>query len=399
MRTLLKRPQPNSSKEGRRSPAPPVKVVYLLDSYVGPTAGTEAQLFELLKGLDRTRFEPALAVLRPTTFIETHDLPCPVTVLGVRRLRSPVSWWKLLRFAGVLRRSGVGLVHILFNDASIVGPLFCRLAGARTVVARRDVGIWYTPATLRLVRYSNWFVDAIVTNSEAVKDSVTRCERFPLARTLVLKNGHDPARFLAGPDPHLKRRLGIAMSDPLVGMVANFRPIKRHEDLLKAFAVVLQRHPRAHLLLLGNGDGVETARGVADRLGITTQVHFLGSEPDAVPIVKHFDVCVLSSSSEGLSNAIVEYLGCGRPVVCTKAGGNVELVIDGRNGFLVEVGDASAMADRIGRLLDDPTLAEAMGQRGREMFISSFTSDRMLSAYMDLYDRLLLRPARSQGCD
>jgi glycosyltransferase involved in cell wall biosynthesis len=373
----------------------PAKVVYLMDFYQGPQAGTEMQLLELLKGLDRTRFEPSLVVFRSTPFVERTDaLPCPVSVLGVRRLSSPGTWRRLLSFARALRRSRVRLVHIFFNDASIIAPPFCRLAGTRTIVARRDMGYWYTPFNLRLLRLSNCFVDAVVANSDAVRDNVHRCEAVPLERLTVLRNGLDPARFHAGPAPRLREQLGIAADDPVLGMVANLRPIKRHDDLLRAFAVVRGRHPRAHLVLVGTGSTRNQLQALVSDLALTPWVHFLESTTDAIPIIKQLDVGVLSSESEGLSNAILEYLACGKPVVCTRVGGNPELVADGWNGFLVEAGDLTAMADRMDRLLSDAVLLQTMSRRATEAFHSEFTSEHMVAAHMALYDQLLARPAR-----
>ncbi|MPZ18383.1 MAG: glycosyltransferase [Luteitalea sp.] len=373
----------------------PAKVVYLMDFYQGPQAGTEMQLLELLKGLDRARFDPSLVVFRPTPFVQAAEsLPCPVSVLGVRRLASPRTWVRLPAFARGLRRSGVRLVHIFFNDASIIAPAFCRLGSARTVVGRRDMGFWYTPSNLRLLRISNHFVDAVVANSEAVKANVHRYEGVPLERIAVLRNGHDPARFHVQAEPHFRERLGIGSNDPVIGMVANLRPIKRHEDLLRAFAAVRGRHPRAHLVLVGTGPTERPLQALVGDLALTHCVHLLGAATDVIPIIKHLDVGVLSSESEGLSNAILEYLACGRPVVCTRVGGNPELVADGWNGFLVETGDVKAMADRIDRLLSDTALAQAMARRATETFRSQFTSESMVAAHMELYDRLLAMPAR-----
>ncbi|MGH9161838.1 MAG: glycosyltransferase [Vicinamibacteraceae bacterium] len=368
----------------------------MIDYYKGPRAGTEIQLLELIRGLDRTRFDPSLVVLRATPYVDAAEaLPCPVTALGVRHLSSPRAWARLLAFAWELRRSGVQLVHIFFNDAAVIAPAFCRVGGARVVVGRRDMGFWYTPSNLRLLRIANRFVDAVVANSEAVKANVHRRERVPLDRTVVIHNGHDPARFHVEPEPHFRERHGIGAYDPVIGIVANLRPTKRHEDLLRAFAAVRKRHPRAHLVLVGAGPREGALKTLVSELMLSRWVHFLEQTTDAVPIIKHLDVGVLSSADEGLSNALLEYLACGKPVVCTRVGGNPELVADGWNGFLVETGDVAAMADRIGRLLSDSALAHAMARRATEAFDARFTTERMVTAHMELYDRLLATPART----
>jgi glycosyltransferase involved in cell wall biosynthesis len=366
------------------------RIVFLMDSYEGPKAGTERQLFELVSGLDRTRFDPMLVLLRSTpAATDPTQLPCPLHVLGVQRLASPCSWLKMAAFATMLRRIDVKLVHILFNDASIIGPPFCKLAGACTVVARRDMGFWYTPSILRLLRFNRRFVDAVAVNSEAVRLNVHRFEGYPLEHMYVLTNGHRPTRLFAAPEPGLRERLSIPPHHTLVGMVANLRAVKRHADLLRAFAVVRARQGTAHLLLVGGGELEASLRDLTAQLGLTDWVHFLGSVDDPVPLIKHCDVCVLSSASEGSSNALLEYLGCGKAIVCTNVGGNAELIRDGETGFLVEPGDVMALADRVEWLVANPALARTMGQRGHDLFTGRFTSEQMVAAHMEMYDRLL----------
>ena len=370
----------------------PQKIVFLMDFYGGPRAGTEVQLLDLLTGLDRRRFDPSLVVFRQAPGArDAREFPCPVHVLGIHRLAHPRSWVRMVAFARLLRQRRVRLVHILFNDASVIGPPFCKLAGTRTVVARRDMGFWYTPSVLHLLRLNRRFVDAVVTNSEAVRRNVLAYEGYPLQRTHVLINGHHPSRFLADPKPGFRKSLGIPKGHSTVLMVANLRPVKRHTDLLHAFARLRVRNAAVHLVLVGEGELETDLRGLAARLKLDGRVHFIGgtSPSDVIPIIKQCDVGVLSSATEGLSNALIEYMACGKPVVCPNSGGSGELVRDGETGFLVNPGDVGALSDRISRLLADPVLAQTMGRRGREMFAGRFTSERMVAEYMTLYDRLL----------
>jgi glycosyltransferase involved in cell wall biosynthesis len=104
--------------------------------------------------------------------------------------------------------------------------------------------------------------------------------------------------------------------------------------------------------------------------------------------IERFTVAVLCSESEGFSNSIIEYLQAGRPVVCTATGGNPEIVRDGHNGFLVPVGDAAALAERLVRLLSDDALARRLGAAGREI-VSSYTQARMVTEQMACYDDVL----------
>jgi len=363
----------------------PVKVLYLIDFLAGPVAGTERQLLDLIEGLDRSDCQPLLAVFRETPFVSnTNSLPVPVRVLEIDRLLSIRAWLRLFKLAWMIRRERIDLVHIFFNDAALAAPLFCWLGGAKVVVARRDLGFWYSRAKLAVLRFSNRFVDAIVANSEAVRRSVTEREGYPFERIKVIYNGHEPQRFAQKPAVGFRERYGIPASSPIVGIVANLNPVKRHRDLIDAFERVRTRFENAHLVLIGAGPLETTLRSRAKVRGVENAVHFLGSMKEVIPVVRLLSVAVLCSESEGFSNALIEYLGCGVPVVATRVGGNTELIEDGVNGFLVDVADIGMLASRIETLLADPGRACDMGARGRNA-AEALTLERMVKAHVRVY--------------
>lgn len=368
----------------------PINVLYVLDAFEGGSrsGGTEGQLLQLLSHLDRRRFSPQVAVFRSTASTDEGDaFPCPSRVLHIGKIAHPRAALRLLALARFVRRERVRLVHVLLNDASIVAPFFCRLGGARVIVSRRDMGFWYTRPRLAALRVSNVFVSRIVANSQAVGRNVSICEQYPASRVDVVCNGHDPARFDTPADPGLRERLRIGPADPIVGIVANLHPWKRHADLLAAFAQVRAHHTTARLLIVGSGPTQPALEAAARCHGIESAVHFLGATADVIPIVKHFTVGVLCSESEGLSNAVIEYMTCGKPSVCTSVGGNVELLEDGETGFLIPPGDIGQLADRLDRLLASPVTAETMGGRAR-CAAQALTSQKMAAQHMALYERV-----------
>ncbi len=372
----------------------PIPILYVLDElHDARSGGTERQFAQLVARLDRRRFAPDVAVFRPTRFTSTGaGIDCPIHLLGIGKLAHPLTLLRLLGLSRTIRTGGFRVAHVFFTDASIAAPPFCRLGGAKVVVSRRDTGFWYTPALLRLLRVSNCFVSRVVANSDAVRETVHRYERYPPHKTDVLRNGLDPRAFDARPLEGLRERFGIGADDPIVGMVAHFHPWKRQDDLLTAFSAVHRRHPRAHLLFVGSGERETAVRDLCPP-ELRGFVHFAGAAAEALPIVKHLSVGVLCSDSEGSSNAVLEYQAAGLPVVCTSAGGNRELVTEGGTGFLVCPGDTPALADRIGRLLSDRAAAAAMGQRAREA-AQQYSLDRMVDCHMALYESLAFAGAR-----
>ncbi len=375
-----------------RSVQQPTKILYVMDYFYTPNGGTERQVFELIRNLDRTRYEPRLIALQPTAYLAKEYFPCETAVLGVRKLKTPSTVLRLFQLSRHLRASGTRLVHTFFVDSSIVAPLFCKLAGARVITSRRDMGFWYNPRTLAALKFANVFVDRIVANCDAVRRNVHRREGFPEDRITVIYNGHDHAKFHAAAAPRLRAGWQLGPTDPIIGIVANISPIKRHPDLLKALTIIHQRYPNAALAIVGGGgekDLAETRR-LANDLGIANRVRITGSVHDTVPFIKHFDVSVLCSNSEGLSNAIIEYMGCGKATVCTDTGGNRELIKDGHNGFVVPVGDISKLAERILRILDNPGLRQQLEANARaDIYGGNFSIRRMVDSHMALYSRLL----------
>lgn len=372
--------------------------MYLIDYFEGPRGGTEAQLLELIQNLDRKRFEPLLTVFRPSAYLKEHPFPCPVEVLHIGKLAHPGALFRLLRMSYSIWRSGIGMVHILLNDASIVAPFFCKVGGSKVSVSRRDMGFWYNGANLAALKVSNLFVDRIVANSRAVQANVIQRESIPESNTAVIYNGHHSERFDLPPSGDFRKRYGIGLDDPVIGMVANLKPIKRQSDLIRAFAIIKEEIPNAHLVFVGGGQKEEALLGDLVRsLQIEQNVHILGDISEVVPIVKHFDVGVLCSESEGLSNAIIEYMGCAKPTVCTRTGGNAELIDNGYNGFLVDVGDIKGLAGRIRQFLSDPALACTFGERARSRILQQFSVQKMTDSYMDLYEELLCETRRSDG--
>jgi len=221
-----------------------------------------------------------------------------------------------------------------------------------------------------------------------VRDNVVRREWAAGRKISVIPNGQDEVRFGTRSTVDVRKVLGIKDHEPIVGMIANLRPWKNHAHLLEAFARVLEEQPSAHLVLAGEGDQEEPLRKMARMLEIAGRTHFLGFVPDPIPVIQECAMCVLCSESEGLSNAVIEYMGCGRPTVCTNVGGNRELISDGVNGYLVDVGDVASLADRIIRVLSDPALAGRLGHNARGRVTEHFSATKMARSYMDLYTEL-----------
>lgn len=375
--------QDNSKNNGHG-----LKVMYLLDNYRDPFAGTERQLYSLINGLDRNRVSPAMALFRHSSYIENNGFPCPVEVLGIYKLFSLRSLHRMIAFTSRLNKEHYDIVHIFFNDASIIAPVILKLGRLKIIISRRDMGFWYNWLNLAVLNVNRFFVDAAVTNCEAVKELTHKKENIPSGRIHVIYNGYDPGNPPGTSDSGSRISIDRRAERKLIGLVANIRPVKRISDLVHAVSMVRKKYPNIELMIIGGGDSSEL-KELAENLGIGNAVHFPGAQPNTPSLIPYFDIAVLCSQSEGLSNALIEYMFCQVPVVCTATGGNIELVIDNETGYLIPVGSTKDLAEKICRLLADPARAEIMARNARNFVEHLCDQENMLKKYHDLYTSLL----------
>jgi glycosyltransferase involved in cell wall biosynthesis/CelD/BcsL family acetyltransferase involved in cellulose biosynthesis len=362
------------------------------DIYGGHHGGSEGQLLALAGNLP-AGWTARLAVLQRSPWLFTDGFPAPVAKLRLGSTWNPFTWLRLLAFLRQLRRWEVDLVHTYHSHASLVMPLLGALARVPVVISRRDLGFWQTPAKRAVLRRTGRLVAATIANADAVKAQAVAVEHLPPAAVSVVANGHARERFDAPADPALRAALGIPADARVVGLLANLKPLKRQVDLVDALATLRTRFPDVHVLLIGTGsDGDRRALlERAERAGLAGRVHVHGVTGDVVPVLKHLAIGVLCSDTEGLSNAILEYLACGLPVIATHVGGNPELVT-AECGVLYPVGRVDQLAEHLARLLGDEALRARLGAGARARFEGRFALERMVAETVAVYERVLAPP-------
>jgi len=186
-----------------------------------------------------------------------------------------------------------------------------------------------------------------------------------------------------------KRRLGLDPALPVVGTVGRLSPEKGHSYLLDAAARVLREWGPVNFLLVGGGPLEGDLRRQVERLGIGDRVRFAGFQGDTVPYISAMDLTVMSSVSEGISLAMLEFMAMGKPVVTTSEPSFVETVVDGESGVVVALQDADALAEGLLRLLRDRPLAARLGHAAWERVHELFDIATNAEYLMNLYDSLL----------
>ncbi len=253
------------------------------------------------------------------------------------------------------------LVHVLFERCAyrLMPRLVARSATPVVYGKGYDMG-----GMFRLTDGFDWQADASMlaaaSGTAFTTAHLARGFDLPEGRTTVLRKAADVARFnrIEAPNPATPNRIVC---------VANLHPRKRLGDLMMAFSVVRRSQPRAELRFVGGGNRHERARlgQLAVDLGVAGHVSFAGVVHDVASEIAQSRVVALPSSCEGVPTALLEGMATGRPVVATRVGHIDSIVDDGVEGFLVDVGDIGAMAERLTQLLDDPDGAKRMGVAAR----------------------------------
>ncbi|MFN8060129.1 MAG: glycosyltransferase [Vicinamibacterales bacterium] len=299
----------------------------------------------------------------------------------------------VVRLARLLRRERPDVVHTHGWGTLVEGLLAARLARV-AVVVHGEHGTLQDAWRQRVVQRWCWSrVDRLLAVSGSLADRMASGIGVPRDRIFVIRNGVELDRFSARTREDGRTALGLAADEYVIGTVGRLVPVKDQENLLRAFAEVARRVASARLVVVGDGPLRADLEGQARALGLNERVQWLGSRLDVELLLKGFDVFVLSSKSEGMSNTMLEAMASGVPVVATDVGGARELVVPGETGVLVPACDAGALAEPLTALASDPARRLALGEAGRLRAERHFGLATMLKAYASLYRELSGRPA------
>jgi glycosyltransferase involved in cell wall biosynthesis len=361
----------------------PLRVMFLHTT--ADIGGAETITLNLIRRLDRSRFQPELCCLKELGAIgELLSAEIPVFQ---RLLRNKYDLRVLPRLTRLMRRRQIdAIISVGAGDKMFWGRLAARLAGVPVIIsAIHSTG--FPDRIGRLNRALTPLTNMFVGVAEAHGRYLVEQERFPAEKVCVIPNGIDTDRFRPRvTDPELRRHLGLRPG-PVAGTVARLGPEKNHELFLEVAARTRQEVPNAQFVLIGDGPLREFLRQRARQLGIADCVHFLGWRSDVAELLGLLDVFLLTSHIEANPVSILEALATGVPVVSTRVGSVAESVCADA-GFLVEPGDAAGMAGHLVRLFRGPDLARTMGLAGRESVVRRWSLDQMVVRYENVIEKI-----------
>lgn len=351
--------------------------------------GCELQLASMIGHLDSRRIQSVVGSFWSEADQEIlerlRQTSCPVFRLGKRKHVDIVF---VVRLARLIRMTRPDLIHAWLMSAGLWGRLASLLVdGPPTVVSYRSEGVhnWLCGAALdRRLSCGN---PLAIVNSTRVRDTWARRLGWDPSRLWVIPNGVDCDRFAPGiPDAGSRARLKLPLAKFIVCMIGTLKPEKNWPLFIDVAKAVTSIQPDVAFAAVGGGPLLDEMIERATTIGLSAdRLRFLGNRTDVAEILTASDVVISTSAIEGMSNAILEAMACGLPVVATRVSGSTELVREGETGFLVDHGDVHRFAERIQVLLQQPHLAHRFGSAARQVVLREYSLRNMAGAHERAY--------------
>ncbi len=352
--------------------------------------GSQRQISYLLAGLDRSRWQPELLFFRTPSFLVDLLREQSITVHHIPK-RGRVDPAFLLRYAKLLRQQQYALVHA-FSITAELWTLVARLlvpGGFRMVASIRGLYLTEPDSFWRIKRWVIGGSSAVIANAHAGAMAVAKRLRLPLSTFDVVANGLMPPQPMR---PESRKKLREALGVPAgraFGLFVGRLVMQKNLPCLLDAVSTMPANARPWIALAGDGPLWAELEALRDSAGLSADVCFLGERNDAAALMECADFLVLPSLSEGMSNALMEAMMAGCPVLASAVGGNSELVEDEVTGLLFANDDAQALAKQLGRMGSDHELRARLSTAAREQMQLKYSMDAMITSTSAIYQRCL----------
>ena len=367
----------------------PVRVMFLLTSM--PIGGAETLLVNLVRRLDRSRIEPLIGCMKQKDVLGkmlSEEIPVFANLINHKYDFAVLGRLKRL----FIEQDVDAVITIGAGDKMFWGRLAAQRAKVPVILSALHSTGW-PDGVGRLNRMLTGITDGFIAVARQHAQYQVEQEKFPEEKVFLIPNGIDTQKFVFSPESRQQWRteLGIDADAPTVGIVAALRSEKNHDLFLESARLVSGQMTNAQFVIAGDGPERPRLEALAREKGIEDRVHFIGSTQDVVGVLSMVDMFGLSSHNEASPVSIMEALSCQRPVVATDVGSIDESVLQGKTGFLVPRDDAQAMSQRWLEILGDQSLAQQLGQQGREHIVANSSLESMTEGYASLVEDLFAR--------
>jgi glycosyltransferase involved in cell wall biosynthesis len=343
------------------------------------------------------RGEESMASVSEARGVHIETLPALHREIGPLRDAQAI-----LRLARLIKQERPTILHTHTAKAGAVGRIAALLAGsARPPIVVHTFhghvlrGYFNPLTTLGFRTLERWLArvtTALVAVSPEVRDDLVKLRVAPASKFTVVRLGIELDER-TGSDEDIRaetrRQLGVSQEAFVVGWVGRMTAVKRTDDVVRALRGLVDRGVDAYLCLVGDGPDRDHLERYAHELGVVKRCLFVGYQEDVARFYSAIDALLLPSVNEGTPVSVIEALAAQRPAVATRVGGTPDVIRDGVDGFLVEVGDANALSDRLAELASDPGRRAQMGADGRTRVLERYGVERLVDDIDRLYRSLL----------
>jgi glycosyltransferase involved in cell wall biosynthesis len=362
------------------------RILHILPTFDRRGAGKQSWL--VARGLAREGFDVHVVGLAGEgPLLEEFRAEGVSTASVGKRLKfDPVALVRLTKHVSRLRPD---LVHTWNGVAGTYGQLAARAAGVKHVVAgETSIERWKNSLAWFVDRRLATSTDRYVVNSAAVRDECVE-RGLPAEKFAVISNGVEPARASDVARAALLAELRCPPDARLIGVVSRLSPEKRVKDLIWAADLLRVLHDNLRLLVIGDGPERAALENFASLASDLDHVRFLGTRDDVWRIMPHLDVFWNGAAGGGQSNAVMEAMAAGVPVVASDVPANGELIVHGESGWLVPIAGRADRARSTDQLFHDAALASRLGSAGRARILEHFSAEANLLRHVELYRGLL----------
>ncbi len=360
------------------------KVLFIIDDLC--ISGAQVHLARLMEGLTAKGMDVEVLALGELTDRLVIQIGRErITQFRVGSIRSLSYWNKVRQLTNIIRDKKPFIVHTYLNTANIIGVLAAKRAGVKHIISsRRDMGHFRTKFIFMLEKYCNRHVQKIVCVSNAARDKTIETEFVDPDKVVVLHSGVDTDHFTPEKnDSPTKRTIRIGMNGRM------WHEIKGQRYLLEAATKALKTNKDIRFVLIGDGKLRESLEQYARQQKIIDYVDFRGTRNDIKEEIARLDIFAFTSLSEGFSNAIVEAMSMELPVIAFAKDGNLDIIENNINGYLVDYKDTTAVAQKILYLAEEHDRRNELGAAARKTVLNKFTLDHMVERYKKFYETIM----------
>lgn len=365
-----------------------IKICYVIGQL--SMDGAERQLYELVKGISKKSFLPIVISLNEGDYWGEEIRKLNIQLIEIPRKKNK-EFTRLFRLIKLIKVIKPDIVHTYMFSANSYGRIAAILTGVPIIVAAernlpeigKDKNIYQICCDKLLAIFS----DGIICNSFKASDTLVKKYSFNTKKVFTVHNGINVRDFLKENSFNCKKQL----ASKVIGTIGRLYPQKNHKLFLDMAKAILDISGNSNIkfLIVGDGPLRNELEDHSERLGIENSVVFTGERSDIPELLQSMDIFVMTSLYEGMSNTIMEAMLAGIPVVATDVGGNSELVIGGETGFLCQLNDPVALAEKIIGLIKNESKAKQMGENGRKRVMNEFGIRKMIKKTEDVYRELL----------